>query len=920
MPRVDKALWDAVSPLLDRALDLDDDGQAALIEEVRPDQPALADALAGLLEDHRKLHDHDFLSDSPSPRRAPRSLAGHTIGAYTLDVPLGDGGMGTVWRAHRSDGRFEGDVAVKLLHLGLTDHRGIERFTREGTLLARLAHPNIARLLDAGVTDSITDRGRPYLVLEYVEGTPIDEYADARQLEPRDRLALFLQVADAVAYAHARLVVHRDLKPSNILVDASGRIKLLDFGIAKLIEDDAHGAHGAHAAHAAHGDRSELTGAGINACTPAYAAPEQARGEAVTTETDVYVLGVLLYVLLTGRHPTAPDSHASAEHLRRLIDEEPTRASVAVTITTDETEDAVRRAKLRKSSPERLRRLYRGDLDSILAVALQKQPSARYATVTAFADDVRRYLQHEAISVQTATWAYRARKFLRRNTAGAIVTAVIAAILVTATIVSTRLMLEARRQRDEARYQERRAAAQSDFMRNMVTQIGSQPMTMKEVLDRGRVALEQQYAGDPAFVARMLSVLSGPYVELGDRATAHEMMQRVLEIAKTLGDPSLLASAHCENADDFSEMREYARAGAHLEEARPLLARLNPAPTGLLVGCSVAESNLAMGLERFDEAVLHMERAIAWLERDGNTNTPRYTAALNALARAYLAAGRLRESLHTQRRVTEISRRIGRGRTISQVTSLSNTGYSEEILGRWLSAMRSHQEAFEIARGLQPSARSPGYLMINYARVLVDLGRTSEGVEWLNGALQEPKLAPRFVNRARMLLTGVLLDRGDVAAARTEFQQLERDLTAPGPDERLNLTILRARFAAAEGRIHEAQGQVRDGLTADGYPGRVSQSVHKLLVYGAELAIDAGDRDRAIRLAQEAVAACERHFGSDEPSANTGRAHLMLGHALHARGRTAEARTAFDRAAALIAAAAGGDHPWVREARQALGQ
>ena len=232
MAALNPVLWQSLSPLLDQALDLEPEARAAFVAMLRRDTPELGDAIDRLLDQHDRLSTSHFLELSPLDDSATQ-LAGQTIGAYTLERPLGMGGMGTVWLAHRSDGRFEGAVAVKLVNLALLDRGGQERFAREGTLLARLAHPGIARLFDAGVTAG----GQPYLVLEYVEGTPLDRYADEQRLGLRSRLGLVLQVADAVAHAHANLVVHRDLKPSNILVDGAGRVKLLDFGIATLLVD-----------------------------------------------------------------------------------------------------------------------------------------------------------------------------------------------------------------------------------------------------------------------------------------------------------------------------------------------------------------------------------------------------------------------------------------------------------------------------------------------------------------------------------------------------------------------------------------------------------------------------------------------------------------------------------------------------------
>jgi serine/threonine protein kinase len=313
MRAVDPMTWRLVSPLLDRALDIADNERAGFLAAVRTDQPDLAPLLEDLLIEYGQLQETEFLespqsSGSPdshdSPAPAPRyTLAGTVVGAYTLDALLGAGGMGSVWRARRTDGRFEGSVAVKLLHLAALDAGGAERFQREGTVLARLSHPHIARLFDAGVTTA----GQPYLVLEYVEGLAIDRYADEHKLDVRARLELFQQVIDAVAHAHAHSIVHRDLKPSNVLVTRDDQVKLLDFGIAKLIEPDAPNTPGGDA-------RTALTREGASVLTPQYASPEQVTGGDITIATDVYALGVLMYVLLTGLH--APPGRSRARPWR----------------------------------------------------------------------------------------------------------------------------------------------------------------------------------------------------------------------------------------------------------------------------------------------------------------------------------------------------------------------------------------------------------------------------------------------------------------------------------------------------------------------------------------------------------------------------------------------------------------------------
>src|SRR6185436_7746134 len=434
----------ALEPLLDRALELPADERGRLVAQVRRDTPDLARELEALLDVERDLDNHGVLSGPIAVRAgdwvapASPSLAGRSIGAYTLERPLGHGGMGTVWLARRSDGRYEGQVAVKLLNTALIDPIGTERFRREGSTLARLAHPNIARLIDAGVADG----GQPFLVLEYVEGRRIDAYCTEEGSSTERRLELFLQVLAAVGHAHANLIVHRDIKPSNILVTGDGTVKLLDFGIAKLLEGDT-----------ADGDATTLTDLGGRALTPEYAAPEQVTGAPVTTATDVYALGVLLYLLLAGRHPTGAGLSSRAEHLRAISEVEPTRLSLA-------------------ASTERLRRHYRGDLDNIVAKALKKRPEERYATVTGLAEDLRRYLNHEPVTARADSFGYRAGKFLRRHRAGVSIAAVVAIALAGAAAVAWREKISATQQRDEAVYQAQRADAIRNFQTALISQIG----------------------------------------------------------------------------------------------------------------------------------------------------------------------------------------------------------------------------------------------------------------------------------------------------------------------------------------------------------------------------------------------------------------------------------------------------------------
>lgn len=395
-------VWRHLSPHLDRTLALDERGQAQYLAELRLGDENLAARLASLLEEYRELAREGFL-ERPPELPPPQACAGEVVGAYRLLEPIGFGGMGTVWLAERSDGRFAREVAVKFPNFAISGH-GEERFRREGSIVGRLAHPRIAQLLDAGVTSA----GQPFLVLEHVAGKAIDRYCDERKLDITVRLQLILEVLDAVAHAHANLVVHRDLKPSNVLVTAGGAVKLLDFGIAKLLENDA-----------SNGPPSVLTREAGVGMTPEFAAPEQLTGGIVTTATDVYALGVLLYLLLTGRHPAGSSRTIPAELIRAVVEREPARPSEAVVRSPqgDELPAAIA-ASSRNTTPDRLRRMLRGDLDTIILKTLKKDPAERYVSVNQLAEDLQRWLDGLPIRARPDSRWYRAGRFVRRHRAG----------------------------------------------------------------------------------------------------------------------------------------------------------------------------------------------------------------------------------------------------------------------------------------------------------------------------------------------------------------------------------------------------------------------------------------------------------------------------------------------------------------------
>ena len=525
MPPINADRWRVLSPYLDEALDIAPDDRGGWLATIAARDPVLAADLGTLLGRYHLVHRSGFLEHAvldSAAAQAP-SLAGQIVGAYRLMSPIGQGGSGTVWLAERCDGRFEGRAAVKLLNISLVGRAGEERFRREGNILARLTHPQIARLIDAGVSAT----GQPYLIIEHVDGQNIDRYCDHRSLSIEDRLRLFLDVVDAIAHAHANLIVHRDIKPANVLVSTDGQVKLLDFGIAKLIERDT--------AWGSTTQSSPLTREGGTVLTPEYAAPEQLSGGAVTTATDVYALGVLLYVLLSGRHPAGEAMHSPATLIRAIVDREPPRVSDAVRSGAD-APDLTEHAVACGTTPVRLRRLLRGDLDTIVSKALKKSAAERYSSVTALADDLRRFLRHEPISARPASIGYQTATFVRRHVAGVVTSVAVVMLVAGLTLVHTRRLAA---ERDRAQRETAKAVKVSELLMGVLSSAdpytirgGTGEPTVRAVLDASVAQVQTELADQPEMQTQMLTSMGRTYRRLAAYDTAQHLLERALAIGE----------------------------------------------------------------------------------------------------------------------------------------------------------------------------------------------------------------------------------------------------------------------------------------------------------------------------------------------------------------------------------------------------
>jgi eukaryotic-like serine/threonine-protein kinase len=868
--------WQTVNPLLDQLLELEPALRAGRLGEIRLGDPALADELAALLAADDAAQRAGFLDgDAPGlDALASGSLAGRVVGAYTLDRPLGQGGMGSVWLAHRSDGRFEGYAAVKFLNLALLGRGGAQRFQREGHLLARLAHEHIARLIDAGVTDG----GQPYLVLEYVEGEAIDHWCDAHALGIEARLNLFLDVLAAVGHAHNNLILHRDLKPSNILVSAGGQVKLLDFGIAKLVDEETRST-----------GATELTRNAGRAYTPEYAAPEQLQGGDVTTATDVYALGVLLYLLLSGRHPTADHSGAPVDQMRALLEAVPTRLSDAARAMPPAA------AAARMSTPLRLSRVFREDLDNIAAKALKKTPAERYATVSEFADDLRRYLSHEPVGARPDSLRYRAGKFVRRHrlavgAAAAVFFALLAGVVGTtwqaqearrAQALAESSAAEARAQREAAQFEARVARANQEFVSQLFGDAmrGGESSQMRAQLDRARELLRRRYADDPVVHALLLFQLAGRYAELHDEKREDEVMQEVEALSVRANDPSLLAAVACIKAYDL--IRD-----GNLEASRPQVAEglrlMGTAVRPLSAAgfeCYRADAMLAAATGDPARGAAQMQRWLGQLERDGLEKTRLYLNSLGSLAYIYHMAGELAPALAVSRRARALNEALGSDATASSQTELDRESSLLFELGRIVESIEVDREFLRRFAALEQGGTPPAYFATGPARHAILGGNIEEGVATMQ------RILPTFERDGpEPVARGVTLDLADAYAleghyadARTMLLRFEARLAkAPArPRERVEAARIAVEIALG---THDARGllpalEALDGaLDAAGVPRVIVMRGHLAAGNGW---IAQGNLDKARARAESALKLATAKVIDGQRSAWVGAAQLL---------------------------------------------
>jgi eukaryotic-like serine/threonine-protein kinase len=843
--------WQLLQTLFAQAVGLPQREREPFIAAHCAQDPALADELRQLLR-----HDEPQRDAMPAALQAVagawvrddrQAWVGRLLGPWRIVAHLADGGMGAVFRAERADGQYQQQVAIKLLNPALVSDTDRARLQAERQILARLAHPLIARLLDGGRTED----GAPYLVMEFVDGEPIDAWCNGRALDTAARLRLFVQVCQAVDHAHRNLVVHRDLKPSNILVDRNGTPRLLDFGIARLLDQDG------------------LTRSSEQVLTPSHASPEQIVGAAITTASDVYALGVLLYDLLTGRLPHQANTGSPAAMARAIVETVPPRPSRAVTESGRSRRlDAVQNAMQRRGdrlSPERLARELQGDLDNIVLMALRKEPDRRYATAQALADDIERHLSHRPVLARPDTLAYRASKFRQRHPV-AVPLSVLSGLLVLVAAGTFTWRLAAERDRAlAAEARTRRAAAFSAavLQGTSADEGAARQVSVLNLLDRAVKRAQLELAGDPAVSAQVELALGSALSSWGAYEDALVPLRHMLSTARQRGDEGRRDAALA-LSQLGSVLHDLGQLDESMQATRDALTLWQAVGTPAEQASAVGDLAMALNsLRRRTEAEPVFRDAIARLRRVHGGDHSDLAFMLNNLAWGLHAMGRYDEARPLYEEALAMQQRLGeglpvRGQTLNNLAGLFyDQGELAQAERRWRELLLQ-QQALYGANGHAAVTRTEALL----STVLMASGQLDEAEE-LAARAQRGNLRllgePHRWSAASMAIhaqTLLALGRLDEAEALWRRVLAVRQQVLPAGHSSLAAVHLGlGRVAMARGRLPKAEAEGRQALSilrAMTSPDRVP--LDEVLILVARAAARQGRRDEARVLSEEAVA------------------------------------------------------------------
>jgi serine/threonine-protein kinase len=908
--------WLRVKALFREIQDVAEPDRDAWLGAQCADDPALHEEVARLLEKQRApagilAEDATELLGRLGPIEPAVDPLGVRVGPYRLLRRIGEGGMGSVFLAERDDDAFAQRVALKQIRADFGGAEVRARFLREREILARLVHPHIAQLHDGGVADD----GTPYFTLEYVEGEPITSYCDGRRLGVPQRVALLLKVCAAVAYAHRNLVVHRDLKPSNILVTADGDVKLLDFGIAKLL--DAEQAPGLTATHA-------------RLMTREYAAPEQILGEPITTATDVYVLGVLFYALLSGRLPYPSAESGATSWATAIVERPPEALSRAPRRNsgTDVVPTADEIAQRRGTTPQRLRRLLHGDLEHIAQRALEKAPEARYASVAAFADDLKAYSDGRALS--GGNRRYRLGKFVRRNRmaialGGALVLALIAG--------GAAVVIESRRTAVEAQRALRgvqSTAAVKDFLIGLFSgadpraNAGKEP-SVRDLLDRGRARIDRELGDQAALQAELKATLGGIYSRMGLYAQASALQEQALVALDADGEHKVLAaSTLLDLAITVRSNGDAVRARSLLDQAIARMQALPEEPVKTYVHALYLRAFVAINEHRYDVALDYADRnervARAHPEAPGLLGE-----ALHAKASAHWGQHAYRDAEKELLESVEQYAKGGPSYDVSADAARQTLALVYQETGQYAQALALTEKVLANSRALM-GERHPyvAQLLASTGGDFHHLGNYPEAQHRLEQALaiQQTLLAKGSFYAAETLQT-----LGMVHAENAEWDDAERCIEQARDS-------WRQRYGPAYSHVIDARSDLAWIHLMRGQPEHVVDDLHEVLqaradAHETDIAVDQLRLGEALRRQDQAAAALdlERKALAQAISIHgtssyaTAFAHRYLGLALDSAGDADGAQRELHAAVtAYDAMTQEGDHPLAVASRLDLGR
>ncbi|MET0532590.1 MAG: serine/threonine-protein kinase [Steroidobacter sp.] len=863
---------------LDQALEVPAEQRDEWLRELETREPDIVIDLRRLLAAQAATRFDSFLNEPVAPKTATHAPAGELIGSFRILRELGQGGMAVVYLAERADGHYSQRVALKVLRFGLKGSQAQFHFEQERQILASLDHQSIARLIDAGITAA----GLPYLVMEYVEGVPIDRFCDEQRLSIDARLRLFLQVAEAVQYAHRHLIVHRDLKPSNIVVTSEGAVKLLDFGIAKLLAPGRF-------EHAAPPTRD-----GIRLMTPEYASPEQVRGESATTATDIYQLGLLLYGLLTGREPYPVRGRMPIEAFRIICETEP--APPSAVLDTAPIEDV---SVTRSTSPSRLRRSLRDDLDAILLKALRKEPGQRYASLEWFIDDIRRHQQGLTVSASDGVWAYRAGKFLRRH---AVVLGVAGIAILAIAFLTTWYTMQLANERNRAQLEAATATQVADFLasvfRGSTSRIANGGTTARELLDRGAERIETELARQPELKARLLNVIGDVYVQYDLFEQAQPLLERALR-----QNIQLHGRNSKEAADSLAALATLARNRDDLPKARHLYEEvlrirehaLGPRHVAIADTYTALASTFAR-LGNAVEAIRASERAIDIYHGTVGADDERTLSAINILAASAVDAGDLRRArIEFEQLLPRTERSLGTNHR-NFAAALGNLAYLRLELGEHDGVQQQLERSIQIYQQLY----GPDHGSINIRRVVLgqlfyETGRLNESVAMLEQAIESQHRVTgpgdRLEAHALLRIAHVLRSRGEYEQALERVQastELRRKLVGTSHDDYAEALQVYGEIQLEMGNLTAAGPALSEALAIVG-KSRLNDhyEIASVRISHALMLIRTGEAPRAEQEIREALSIYRKVYPPDHRLVTA--ALGALGESLLAQGKLSEA-------------------------------